>query len=228
MAVQSDGGALLYGTCSRATAPTQFACVVRQTPDVGFDLLFGTGGYLRPFLRGEPMTAAGIVLRQDGSFVLLANCDVTVSAQTRRRLCVQTHTPSGNFSYQLLSGIAANDIEFDGNNTPLRLVWDGAGATRYRDNALLAVASCPDAGGFRWLCVAKISLGTLTAPHLCTPDIDGDGRALATTDAALVARIARGATGGAVTAHATGPGAARPDWAAIRSHMNTHCGTSLP
>jgi Domain of unknown function (DUF5122) beta-propeller len=228
MAIQSDGGMLLYGTCQQAAAPTQFGCAVRMLPDVGFDRHFGNNGYLRAFLRPDPMTAAGLVLRQDGSFVLLANCDVTVSSQSRRRLCVQTHTPSGNFSYQLLTGVAANDIEFDGSNSPLRLVWDGVGAARYRGNALLAVASCPDAGGFRWICVAKISLGALPSPHACSPDIDGDHLGLATTDAALVARIARGASATAAIANVIGAGAARSDWSQIRTHLNTNCATSIP
>lgn len=228
MAIQSDGGMLLYGTCRQTSAPTQFACAVRMMPDVGLDRWFGNNGYLRAFLRSEVMTAAGMVLRQDGSFVLLANCDVAVSAQTRRRLCVQTHTPSGNFAYQLLTGVAANDIEFDGSTTPIRLLWEGVGAARYRENALLAAASCPDAGGFRWLCVAKISLGALPAPHRCSPDIDGDTLSLATTDAALVARIARGASGAAVTTNTIGNSASRSDWSSIRAHLNTHCGTALP
>ncbi len=228
MAIQSDGGMLLYGTCRQTAAPTQFACAVRMMPEVGFDRWFGNNGYLRAFLRPEVMTAAGMVLRQDGSFVLLANCDVTVSAQTRRRLCVQTHTPSGNFSYQLLTGVAGNDIEFDGSTTPNRLTWEGVGATRYRDNALLAVASCPDTGGFRWLCVAKISLGALPAPHACSSDIDGDARSLATTDATMVARIARGASASAAISNVIGPGATRNSWSAIRTHLNTNCGTAIP
>jgi hypothetical protein len=228
MAIQTDGATLLYGTCSQNSAPTQFACAVRLMPELGFDRMFANNGFLRAFLRPEPMSAAGLVLRQDGSFTLLANCDVAVSAQTRRRLCVQTHSPSGNFSYQLLTGVAANDIEFDGSTTPQRLVWHGVGATRYRDSAILAVASCPDASGFRWLCVVKISLGALPAPHACSPDIDGDFRSLATTDAALVARIARGASGNAVTSSATGSSASRTDWSSIRNHLNTHCGSTLP
>jgi hypothetical protein len=228
MAIQTDGGVLLYGTCSQSIAPSQVACVVRMMPEVGFDRMFGNNGFLRPYLRPEPMSAAGLVLRQDGSFIVLANCDVTVNSQTKRLLCIQSHTPSGAFSYQLLNSVAANDIDFDPSTTPPRLRWEGVGAARYRVNALLAVASCPDTGGFRWLCVAKIALGALPAPHGCSPDLDGDGKSLATTDAAKVARIARGATGNGVTANAIGDGAARSDWAAIRTHLNAQCGTALP
>jgi hypothetical protein len=228
MAIQSDSGVLLYGTCQQTIAPTQTACVVRFMPDVGFDRMFGNNGFLKPYLRPEVMNAAGLVLRQDGTFIVLANCDVTVNSQPKRLLCVQSHRPSGALSYQLLGGVAANDIDFDPGTTPPRLRWEGVSAARYRDNALLAVSSCPDPSNFRWLCVAKVSLGALPAPHGCAPDIDGDGKSLATTDAALIARIARGATSAGATANIVGTGAARGDWASIRTHLNSHCGASLP
>jgi hypothetical protein len=226
LAVQTDDFAVLYGTCQQTIVPQRTPCIARVRPGVGLDVYFANGGFSKPYLRPEPMDASGLVMRQDGTFITLANCDVTISGNTRRQLCVQSLTASGGFSFQLLNNSAASDIEFDGTNVPLRLVWDGVGATRYRDNALLAVASCPDAGGFRWLCVAKISLAPLPAPH-CKPDLDGDGKSLATTDAALISRIARGQSGSNVTPGVLGSGATRNTWSAIGSYLVDHCGTGL-
>jgi hypothetical protein len=226
LAVQTDGFALLYGTCQQTIQPQRAPCLARVRPGVGLDLYFANVGFSKPYLRPEPMDASGLVLRQDGTLITLANCDVTELAVVRRRLCIQSLTPSGGFSFQLLNNSAANDIEFDPNTTPLRLVWDGVGATRYRDTNVLAVAICPDAGGFRWLCVAKISLAPPQAPN-CTPDLDGDGRSAATTDAALIARIARGTANDSVITQLTGAGASRTTWTSIRNFLNTNCGTAF-
>jgi hypothetical protein len=227
LAVQTDGFAVLYGTCQQTIQPLRTPCIARIRPGVGLDVYFANAGFSKPYLRPEPMDASGLVMRQDGTLITLANCDVIVGGNTRRQLCVQSLTPSSGFSFQLLNNSAASDIEFDGTNVPLRLVWEGVGATRYRDNALLTVASCPDAGGFRWLCVAKISLAPLPPPHGCSPDIDGDGRSLATTDAALIARIARGPWQNSVL-NGLNANAPRSTWAGIRDHLNARCGTQLP
>ncbi len=229
-AVQTDGLMLLYGTCNYAAAPTRAPCLTRIQPGVGADVYFGSAGHVRPYLRPEPMDASGMVLRQDGSIVTLANCDVTVSSNVRRQLCVVALGTGGNFSLQFLSGgNAANDIEFDAGSTPSRLLWDGVGAARYFDRGLLAVASCPDSTGFRWLCVARISLAPPAAPH-CKPDLDGDRRALATTDAALIARVAKSPAGSgsnATLGNLLTPTATRNSWAALSSYLNGHCGTAL-
>jgi hypothetical protein len=226
LAVQTDGFAVLYGTCQQTIVPQRTPCIARVRPGVGLDVYFANGGFSKPYLRPEPMDASGLVMRQDGTLITLGNCDVSVSGSARRRLCIQALTPSGGFSFQLLNNSAASDIEFDGTTVPLRLVWEGVGATRYRDNALLAVASCPDAGGLRWLCVAKISLTPLPAPH-CKPDLDGDGKPLSTTDGALIARIARGQIGSSVTPGLLGSNATRTDWTAISTYLINHCGAGL-
>ncbi len=226
-AVQTDGLALLYGTCGYVGTPNGSPCLSRIQPGVGADVYFANAGHVRPYLRPEPMQAAGMVLRQDGSIVTLANCDVTVGLGTRRQLCVTALGSGGNFSLQFFAGSnAASDIEFDPGNTPSRLFWDGQGAVRYFDQSLLAVASCPDTGGFRWFCLARISLSPPAAPN-CKPDLDGDRRAQATTDAALIARIARGGTSDAALANVIGSGATRSTWATLRDHLNAQCGMSL-
>jgi Protein of unknown function (DUF1566) len=63
----------------------------------------------------------------------------------------------------------------------------------------------------------------------CSPDLDGDGRVLPTTDGLIHARINRGATGAAAIANIVfPPGSQRQTWPAIRDYLNLHCGANLP
>jgi hypothetical protein len=63
----------------------------------------------------------------------------------------------------------------------------------------------------------------------CSPDLDGDGRVLPTTDGLIHARINRGVTGAAAIAGIVfPPGSQRQSWLAIRDYLNIHCGANLP
>jgi hypothetical protein len=64
---------------------------------------------------------------------------------------------------------------------------------------------------------------------VCSLDIDGDGKILATTDGLLSVRLALGITGASLLNGVTLPAtAARRDWAAIRNHLVERCGMTLP
>ena len=63
--------------------------------------------------------------------------------------------------------------------------------------------------------------------NLSALDVDGNTVTDALTDGLLVMRAMLGLTGTAVTTSALGPGATRTTWAAIRSYLNTTCGTSF-
>lgn len=71
---------------------------------------------------------------------------------------------------------------------------------------------------------------TLTATSAvgCGFDLDGDGSLLATTDGLMLARIMLGYGGDAVTSGAINTAGSRPDWASVKSYLNTNCGFSLP
>lgn len=63
----------------------------------------------------------------------------------------------------------------------------------------------------------------------CSPDIDGDGQVMPTTDALIMARINAGVTSAAAIGGIVFPQAAqRTTWTAIRDYLNRHCGTHLP
>jgi hypothetical protein len=58
-------------------------------------------------------------------------------------------------------------------------------------------------------------------------DIDGDGRASVTTDGLIFSRLVRGVVGVPAVSGANGTGALRTTYDAIRSRMNSNCGTSF-
>lgn len=61
----------------------------------------------------------------------------------------------------------------------------------------------------------------------CSMDIDGDGKVLPTTDGLLLSRALMGMTGNSVIQSATGVGATRATWAAIRDYLVLRCGLKL-
>ena len=63
-------------------------------------------------------------------------------------------------------------------------------------------------------------------PSQCL-DVDGDGRADALTDGLVLLRALFGLTGSAATDAVTTPSSSRPNWAAMRGHLNANCGLSL-
>ena len=85
--------------------------------------------------------------------------------------------------------------------------------------ALNLVGPGPDSAG--------VTLTPGTLPTTCTLDVDNNGLIRALTDGLLLIRAMFGLTGDAVTAGAIGPGAGRKDWEAIRSYLNTYCGTNF-
>jgi hypothetical protein len=229
MQVQVDGGAILLGTC-KYVLPLQTtfsACLTRVHPGIGVDPYFGFNGYVKPFLTGDNHPAAGLLLREDGAMVVVANCDVSLSGGvTRRRLCLSALNPTGIYSLQFLGNATANSaIELDPTTVggTLRLKWEGIGAVRYDEKSFIAYGGCRSETGFRSSCVARISLELPTGPR-CSPDMDGNKISTANTDGLLLVRTLRSLTDLAVTANAVGDNAVRNSASAIRSFLVDQCG----
>jgi len=90
------------------------------------------------------------------------------------------------------------------------------------DGKVVAAGFC-DSPGSR-VCLARFE----GAPRTCTPDLDGDGVFLATTDALINTRVALGVTGDAVVSGISfATGATRNTWPLIREYLVTQCGLSL-
>jgi Domain of unknown function (DUF5122) beta-propeller len=229
MQVQVDGGAILLGTC-KYVLPLQTtfsACLTRVHSGIGVDPYFGFNGYLKPFLTGDNHPAAGLLLREDGAMIVIANCDIAISGGAmRRRLCLSALAPTGTYSLQFAGNATAYaQIELDPTTVAgtLRLKWEGIGASRYNDNSFIAYGGCRSETGFRSSCVARISLESRTGPR-CSPDMDGNKISAANTDGLLLMRALRGLTDVAVTANAVGNNATRNSESTIRSFLVDQCG----
>ena len=60
-----------------------------------------------------------------------------------------------------------------------------------------------------------------------TLDLDGDGQTLASTDGALLTRLAAGQSGATAVNNLLSTVGSRPTWPLIRDYVNSYCGTAL-
>lgn len=144
---------------------------------------------------------------------------------------------------------ALGDGSFNGSNTPRTVV--GLPASASGVNSVTSIAAGNESscaimtdGGIRCWGYNEFGQGGhghggtyQTTPQYvaapgCALDVDGDGVALMTTDAILLARALRGASGAAVTTGVTGPGPGvtgpglRTTWSAMSGHLRSRCGVT--
>ena len=92
------------------------------------------------------------------------------------------------------------------------------------DGKLVAAGGSPNSGSY----VTAVRMINDSMPGFaCSMDIDGDGKVLPTTDGLLLSRALMGMTGNSVIQSATGIGASRATWAAIRDYLVLRCGLKL-
>ena len=213
MSLQPDGKVLIAGSCrSGAAIPTDF-CAVRYnsdgTPDFNWN---GTGSVVASFSGGLDVRTRAIAVQSDGKvffaggynndiFALRYNANGVID--TNWNGTGRVVTPVGNF--------------------------DSAWAVALqRDGKVLLAGACSAVGqSYYDFCAVRYDGGPFGYRN-CTPDIDGDGSFLATTDALINMRIALGITGNAVIGGITfSPTATRNTWPLIRDYLVTQCGISL-
>ncbi len=223
VAVQPDGRILLAGSCNAAT--TDF-CVVRILSngvlDESFDGPSGTanGKFLLPIgPNNDNLWAAQ--LQPDGKLILAGTCAVGSALQ----FCLARLNHDGSL-----------DTTFDGPGPEGNgLFTFGIGPSSDRLNAMalqpdgkLMLAGTCFIPGDDDLCLARLHGGPQAARQ-CTLDVDGDGTMTATRDTLILTRIALGLTGpAALNGISFAPHATRTTWPAIRDHLVTQCGMSLP
>ena len=94
------------------------------------------------------------------------------------------------------------------------------------DGKIVLAGNC-FSGSTSDFCAVRYDGGSFSFQN-CKPDLDGDGRFLATTDALIYTRIALGITGNAVVGGITfAANATRNTWSLIRDYLVTQCGLSL-
>lgn len=225
MVVQTDGSAVVAGLCHTASGNT--GCMTRIIPGVGIDQTFGSNGVVTSVVGFARSYAHGVVLREDGSLILVHNCTSSTTNFNHNGICLAAYTSSGAASNQFGSGAGTSsrllDLEAHGS-TSLATGWFGAspGAMRGPGNTLYAYGACQAAGGAFSSCIARISLAP-TSGKRCSADIDGNGTVNATSDGLLLVRSLLGLSGSAVTAGAVAPGAPRSTWSTVRDYLALQC-----
>lgn len=229
MAVQSDGSVVLAGRC--VTPSGDAGCMTRIIPGVGIDQTFGNSGVVTSVLGLSRSYAHGLVLREDGSLILVQNCVVSNVNFGHNGICLAAFTSSGAASSQFSSGAGSStrllDLEAPGAMT-LGTGWYGAtpGTMRGAGNTLYAYGACQATAGAPSSCIARISLGGTTGKR-CSADIDGNGIVNATSDGLLLMRSLLGLSGTAVTAGAVAPGAPRSTWFTVRDYLGLQCDLTI-
>ena len=221
--LQPDGNIVLTGFCING-AGYDF-CAVR--------LLAATGSLDSSFAgptgngNGKIMLPIGVssdnslvaALQPDGKILLAGYCVGAVNND----FCVARLNSDGTF-----------DTTFDGPGVagngkfifPVSNSDDIATAMAIQPDGKIVVVGYCGNGVIDSFCVTRLNGGPFGYKS-CTMDIDGDGSVLATTDALMLARVAMGMTGAAVTNGAVGAVAKRTTWAQIRSYLVDQCGMSL-
>lgn len=227
--LRPDGSALLIGHC-QMSATDGFplsVCVTQLLPwTAAFDTTFGDNGkrFLSPIAGGQHrVTTTNAFLQQDGSLSIFSDCLGTTGAP---RACMMLLAGNGTDDRRLSPAKAVLNLAASDS---LRTAQVGVGPV-VRDSAgalfVHAFGSCgPLNGSSSQPCLARIEWA-YPRGGICTPDLDGDGQMLATTDAIQLARIAVGVRGDAVTAGALGAGAIRGG-DRIREMLARDCGITL-
>ena len=239
MTVQADGKLLMAGSCvvSGTFSAQQGMCAVRLNADgtVDVDFVGPVVGGDRPGTVVTPVdsvanttfaeSATAIAVQPDGKLVLAGHCTIdTVTGGSNNhnvRFCAARHHSNG-----------ALDRSFGTAGKTLTLMASASSdsalaAVLQPDGKLVVAGYCYPGNGGSDICALRYDGGPFGNQN-CKPDVDGDGEFLATTDALIYSRLARGVTGTALIGGITFPAAAtRKTWPQIRDYLITQCGMTL-
>jgi uncharacterized delta-60 repeat protein len=219
MALQPDGGIVIAGACRDnapfSNTPPQF-CAARLKSNGDLDPTFATGGKL--VTSDADFTYRGFVtLQSDGNLLAAGTCKPSSGED---RFCAVRFHSDGTLDTSFALGKASVDV------APGMVSQLVEAMALQVDGKVVVVGTCRAIISTAF-CLMRLDGGPFGAQH-CTLDIDGDNKVLATTDALIHTRIARGIRGSAVVAGiAFTPGAMRTTWPQIRSYLVSQCGMSL-
>lgn len=226
-AVQPDGKLLLAGQCAHTVGMFLKGdfCILRFNANGSVDSGFGAAGQVLTTVGNYGNMAHSIAVQPDGRIVVAGSCG-NGGNNSAADICVQRFTAEG-----------ALDPTFNGTGYVVTPIGSGGfyflyspkpGVALYPDGRILVGSSCPGGSGDYDFCSVRYDGGPF-GYRACSNDLDGDGRVLATTDALMLARIALGMTGSAVTGGISfPPEATRTSWSAVRDYLINQCGMSLP
>jgi uncharacterized delta-60 repeat protein len=227
--LRPDGTALLIGHCQMsATDGFPFTiCVTQLLPwTAAIDSSFGDSGkrFLSPIAGGQNrLNTTTAFLQQDGSLGIFGDCAGTTGLP---RACMMLLAGNGTDDRRLSPAkaqlnIASSDTLQTTQVGVSPVVRDSAGALFVH-----AFGSCgPSNGSSTQPCLARVEWA-YPRGGVCTLDLDGDGQVLATTDAAILTRVAAGMRGQSVLTNVVGSGT-RQAWEAIQAVLARDCGMSV-
>ncbi len=225
--VRPDQTILVIGRCRTDQVDTvrTAICVAQLLSYVAVpDNSFGDNGrrFVSPVPSGtNRVYSRAAFLLGDGSLGIVGEC---WNALTVSKTCLAMLASNGTDDKRLPGYRATIDL----TTTPgHRSQLSGAGALIRRIGngvAFHAFSSCgPSDGSNDKPCIGLIEWACPRGGW-CTPDLDGDGKLLATTDGILLARTAAGVRGTGVTTGATGLGGIRQAWESIHELLARECG----
>jgi len=217
IAIQPDGKIVVVGDCYTAGLVPNF-CGARLLPNGLLDFSFqASGRFMQGVANTTESSARGLYLQPSGKFIVVGRC----YNNTTDYFCANQYHSDGQL-----------DLAVNGNGsilTPMTSGIDGATAIAVQaDGKLLLAGACSTGANGAGFCIARYDGGPF-GYRACSPDLDGDGAVLATTDVLIQARVALGMTGAAVVSGINfATYAARKTWPEIRDYLTWQCGMSLP
>ena len=217
MTLQPDGKVLLAGYCSNGT--NNDFCAARYLASGTLDTTWNGTGKVITAIGSDNDRATSMTLQPDGKVLLAGYCWNGANFY----FCAARYLANGTLDTTWNStGTNAGTVitpMYSGNDYATSM-------TLQPDGKVLLAGICYNGTNFDF-CAARYDGGPFGYRN-CTPDIDGDGSFLATTDALINMRIALGITGPAVIGGITfAPNATRNTWPLIRNYLVTQCGMSL-
>lgn len=222
VAVQPDGKIVMGGTCTRIGSALQDACAARLLANGSADTSFGFNGGV-VLTTSETVAPQAIALQTDGKILLGGQCNNDQIPQ----FCIKRLYDNGSLDTTFNgSGTVRTSISGNFNASTSDVAY---GMALQPDGKIVLAGTCRDGAGANIgnFCVARYEGGPFAA-RLCSVDLDGDGRFLATTDGLIFNRVGLGLTGDAVVSGiGFAPEATRTTWPLIREYLVTQCGMSL-
>jgi uncharacterized delta-60 repeat protein len=220
--VQPDGKIVMGGTCTRIGSALQDACAARLLANGSADTSFGFNGGV-VLTTSESVAPQAIALQTDGKILLGGQCNNDQIPQ----FCIKRLYDNGSLDTTFSgSGTVRTSISGNFNASTSDVAY---GVALQPDGKIVLAGTCRDGSGgnVEKFCVARYEGGPFAA-RLCSVDLDGDGRFLATTDGLIFNRVGLGLTGDAVVSGiGFAPEATRTTWPLIREYLVTQCGMSL-
>jgi uncharacterized delta-60 repeat protein len=225
IALQPDGKLIVVGYCT-ISSETDF-CALRYNADGSLDTSWAVASPLGPgkvktsiSATGEDLASA-VTVQPDGKVLVAGTC----SSGSNFAFCALRYHGDGTIdtSWATLSPLGVGKVR-----TPIAGIDDTARAVAVQPDGKVLLAGYCLNGAVRDFCALRYDGGPF-GYKACSPDIDGDGETLATTDALISARVMLGMTDSSVLSGVSfAAHAVRTTWPAIREYLVTQCGMRIP